>query len=291
MTAPYLPFFGDDHRLRMGLNVLEPKDWIEFGDDFEAQLAEKRRLFETRHDDIFAALPEAADAASELLALLHDHLTAQHGARYEVQGDQLLNKASGESWTAEPPSRHPLEIAGRLVQEDFCLLQPAGTTHRLVAASLCFPSRWRLAEKLGHGLDVIHGPVPGYAERLQTPVDRFLGLLQPDKPVWRLNWFIHDDPSLFQPARSPSIRPIDAETAGTHLWLRVERQTLRRLPKSGAIVFTIRTHLTPLAQALRTKEQTAELAALIRTMPADMRAYRQMESFDAPLLAWLESRI
>ena len=34
--------------------------------------------------------------------------------------------------------------------------------------------------------------------------------------------------------------------AGAGLFLRVERQTLRRLPQSGAIVFTIRVYVTAL---------------------------------------------
>ena len=179
--------------------------------------------------------------------------------------------------------------SGRLVQEDFCILLPAASTYSLAAASLCFPSRWRLAEKLGHGLGAIHGPVPGYGERLEAAVDRFLGMLQPEKPVWRLNWFIHDDPSLFQPVRRPSAHRIGAEDAGDHLWLRVERQTLRRLAASGAVIFTIRTHLTPLARAIRTEGDAADLAATIRGMPAIMRAYRQMEGFEAGLLGWLDA--
>ena len=93
----------------------------------------------------------------------------------------------------------PLDIAGRLVQEDLCILQEVDGELRLTAGVLCFPNRWRLSDKLGRPMMAIHEPVPSYAERLGKPVDRFIGLLAPDRPVWRLNWSLMDNPMLFQP--------------------------------------------------------------------------------------------
>ena len=46
--------------------------------------------------------------------------------------------------------------------------------------------------------------------------------------------------------------------------LRSERQTLRRLPRSGAIVFTVRTYKTPLEQLAREPGMAARLAAALR---------------------------
>ncbi len=40
--------------------------------------------------------------------------------------------------------------------------------------------------------------------------------------------------------------PITAENAGTRLQTRCERETLSRFPKTGAILFTIRTHMRKL---------------------------------------------
>ena len=68
------------------------------------------------------------------------------------------------------------------------------------AASLCFPSRWRLLDKIGKPLAAVHGPVPLYAERLAGPVDRFMRNLKPGHIASRLNWSLLDDPALFQPA-------------------------------------------------------------------------------------------
>jgi hypothetical protein len=177
------------------------------------------------------------------------------------------------------------------VQEDLCLLAAADDgPYRLVAATLCSPARWRLADKIGRPLAAIHAPVPGYAEALERPVDRFFGRLAAERPVWRLNWSLFDDPTPFQPADRPLKAAIDAATAGERLFLRVERQTLRRVQRTGAVVFTIRTHVTRLDRAIATRASAAELAALVRALPEATRRYKQIAPVAAPLLAWLDAR-
>ena len=287
--APYLPFEGGRFRLALGLMPLPIARWLEIDRRLAADLAAKRALLETRHGEVFAALPEAAAAASELLALLAAHLPRHHPEIYRRAGDWLRNALTGESWDVARPLLHPLDLAGRLVQEDLCLLRGEGGAYRLVAASLCSPARWRLAEKLGHPLAEIHAPVAGYAAKLAAPVDRFFATLKAGRLVWRLNWGIVDDPAPFQPVAPPP-RPITATTAGERLWLRVERQTLQRLPASQAVVFTIRTHITRLDRAIGDGAAAGELAAALRDMPEDSRRYKHIARFAAPLLDWLDAR-
>lgn len=289
-AAPYLPFDGGRFRLMMGLMPLAPAEWIQIDEHFAAELAAKRQLFETRRPEVFATLPEAEMPAAELLALLADHLPRWHPACFRRDGKNLVNAATGESWSTEKPPFHPLELAGRLVQEDLCLLSAAGGAYRLVGAALCSPARWRLADKIGQPLGAIHGPVPGYAETLERPVDRFFSILKPEKPVWRLNWGIYDDPAPFQPVAPAVARTVTADNAGEALWLRVERQTLRRLRESGAILFTIRTYITPLGAAITGAEAAAELAASIRDMPAQTRHYKHIDPIAPALLLWLDRR-
>jgi hypothetical protein len=289
-TAPYLPFLEGRYRMAMGLQPLSAAEWIEIDDYCGAQLAEKRRLLAEKPAEIVIALPSARAAADELLALLADHLCTVHGARFGRDGPHLVNRLTGERWNVASPERHPLELCGRLVQEDFCLLQRDGAHHVLVGGSLCFPSKWRLADKIGRPIAAVHAPVPGYGEALERPVDRFFDALKPGRLVWRLNWLIHDDPALFQQGGGPTPPPPTAAQAGDALWLRVERQTLRRLPQTGAVVFTIRTHVTALKDAITAPDQAAALAAAVRSMPPAIVAYRHMAHFVPPLLAWLDAR-
>src|SRR6185295_18543550 len=116
------------------------------------------------------------------------HLCAVHGGAFQRAGADIVNRMTDERWNLAAPTVHPLELCGRLVQEDFCLVQRDGDRHCLVGASLCFPSRWRLADKIGRDIAFVHGPVPGYDTTLARPVDRFFDTLKPERLVWRLNW-------------------------------------------------------------------------------------------------------
>jgi dimethylamine monooxygenase subunit A len=291
-AAPYLPFDGGRFRLMMGLMPLPTAEWIECDSNLVQDLAAKRNLLETRHAEVFAALPEAEAPAAELLCLLVDHLLLHQGGLFSHQGDQLFNAATGERWDLARSALHPLDLAGRLVQEDLCLMQRdgAGETYRLTGASLCSPARWRLADKIGRPLGAIHEGVPGYAEKLKRPVDRFFAALVPDRPVWRLNWGIVDDPAPFQPIAIRAALAATVDTAGERLWLRVERQTLRRLPETGAVVFTIRTHITPLDAAIASPGAAADLAAALREMPEATRRYKHIAPILPALLGWLDRR-
>jgi len=276
----------------MGLQPLPLEAWIEIDDAFAAQLSTKRTLADARHGEVFQALPEAKPASEETLRLLLQHLRQHHPDHFEFAGGELRNLLTGERWDIEHSRLHPLDQAGRLVQEDFCILQPDGENYRLTAGAVCFPSNWRLADKIGHTLADVHGPVPGYADRLEKPVDRSFNNLSADAIVWRANWAIHDTPTLFKATRDPEPATVTSANAGETLWFRVERQTLRRLPQSGAVLFTIRTHLTPLRQAIcdkkRARDTARNLAAVIRSMPDAVLHYRHMNGFRPALLDWLD---
>jgi hypothetical protein len=184
----YRPFLDGPWRLAMGLKALDLREWIEVDADFADQLAERRRLLEERHHEVCAALPEAAAGEAEVLELLLEHLPARFPDRYRRTDGRICNLVTGERFELVRWTGAPLELAGRLVQEDLCLLQGGAAAYRLVAGVLCFPSHWRLADKLGRPLAEIHEPVPGFAEGLAATVDRFFGNLQAARPVWRVNW-------------------------------------------------------------------------------------------------------
>jgi hypothetical protein len=286
----YTPFDGSPFRQAMGLMALKPADWIEIDGRYPADMAEKRRLLAERHGEVFAALPEAEAAARELHDLLVDHLTDRFSDRFGIEGGRIAERQTG-AVLALDGALHPLDRAGRLVQEDLCLMQPGPEGYRLTAASLCFPTRWRLADKLGKPMSGIHTPVPYYAEKLERPVDRFFDRLKADKPVWRLNWSLTDDPALFQPtghSRPDVNAAITADTARDLVFLRIERQTLRRLPDSGAICFGIRIYQNPLRD-LEAEPQTAgRLAEAVRQLPERVLAYKSVNVFKRPVLDYLD---
>jgi hypothetical protein len=235
--------------LGMGTRALDPASWLVADDAREHDLAAKARLLAERHGEVFAALdrPDVLAGSRDVLALVVDATG--------LEPDHAL---------------HPLDAAGRLVQEDLCLLVLRDGAPHLDAASLCFPSYWRLADKLGRPLAEVHEPVAHYADELAAKVDRFLARLPADRPVWRRNWSIHDDPAYFLPDATPP-RSVDPPEG---LWLRSERQTLRRLPTPGTILFTIRTQQVALATLRERPDVARRMAAAIDAWSPELVAYK-----------------
>jgi hypothetical protein len=67
-------------------------------------------------------------------------------------------------------------------------------------------------------------------------------------------------------------RPAPPKPLPERMRLRVERQTLRRLPRSGAIVFMIRVYLTPFAEL--GPGEAGRLAAAIRGVKEQEAVHR-----------------
>jgi hypothetical protein len=249
-TAP--PF------VRMGTRGLRGQPWLLGGADVADQLVERRRILAEHRDDVVAALPGTEAAVTELSALV-----GREG-------------------------RGSLRRLGELVAEDLCLVVDGV----LVAGVVCFPSHWRLRDKLGLPMAAVHGPVPDYDVELGAKVDRFLGRLRPGlgNGVWRRNWTVHHRPDLHAPdVPPPPDPPITAADAGGRLWFRSERQTLTRLPGTGAVVFTIRTQQVPLGTLADRPELRRRLAAGVAAWPPHQVAYRGGEALRQPLLSWLDA--
>lgn len=279
-SAPAPPSWLDELVLRpgppwlaMGVRTLDLEQWLVRDDRFAEEMALKGHLLATRHDEVFAAQPGCADASREVLGLIRAWLLAHPGVAPTVPPD---------------PGLHPLDAAGRLVQEDLCVLIAADGRYRLEGASLCFPSHWRLHEKLGRSLAAIHDPVPHYAEELAAKVDTFFDRLRMDRPVLRRNLSIHSHDELFRPEPHESTASFPTDPSGVdQVWLRSERQTLVRLATPGAVLFTIKTQQCPVT-ALRERPEIARaLAAKLRAEHDDLAATGATIPFPLWLAGWL----
>jgi hypothetical protein len=236
----------------MGMRPLEESAWLEVDDHFDDELALKASLLATNYDDVVATNPLGDEGSRELLDEVVRFLSDRYPSRP----------------TSTSSDEHPIVRASRLVQEDLCVLVK-DDAWRLRAACVCFPSRWLLATKINTTLDEIHGPVPGYGQELARPTNGFFDRLTPERSFWRLNWTLLDSPILFQPTTSRA-----APSGDLADWsFRVERQTLRQLPQSRAVIFTIRTYVTSAATlSERDSQFVSTLLHSLETAPASTQA-------------------
>lgn len=108
---------------------------------------------------------------------------------------------------------NPMHLLGRLLQNDFVLMEKRGAEHVLSAAVLCFPASWRLREKAGQPLTNIHVPVAEYDNDLARRVQRLFDGIQVGRPLWRFNQLWYDDPELFQPRSALEPRRVTGGSA------------------------------------------------------------------------------
>ena len=217
-----------------GTRPISPDEWIICDDAFSQQMALRDELIKTRRDKVLAISDQAYEAAVELSKMALEFSIKSLG--YQKSNDEVIRP---DEVSLKIDLSDPMEFLGRLVQNDFCILQKVGEEHVLTAASLCFPASWSLEEKFLKPLIDIHTPVKEYNEEIAKRVQRLFDGLQVSRPVWRFNALYYEDPHLFQPRsiNQPRKKPAPNQVN----YFRSERQTLIKLPETRAIVFGIHT--------------------------------------------------
>jgi len=237
--------------LKMGLVALSEAEWLQPQPD----LAVRATAFDAQPDSV-QMLPEGEAPGRDLAAMLG------------VSGG--------------------LEQAARSAWEDICLLtrRDGEAIYRLVGAAVAFPTDWRPQDKLGLPLIALHAPIHGYAAHLASGVDHLMDKLVPGKIFGRCNWFISPTPALRWVGDDPAVAfaLATSENAGETLFVRCERQTLRKLPRTGAIVFTIGVHVAPLGSL--SPANVARLAQALATIPEDEAERRGAPHFAPALQAY-----
>lgn len=222
-------------------------EWLRADEAFGAQLAEKERLIAENRAAVIASIAGADDAMSELLTVVIAELVQSPG--YEFLGSGL-RRPDGE--IVDFDIHDPLGTLSRLVQEDFCILEKRGDEHVMTAALLCFPAAWTLSEKIGKPLTGIHVPVASYDDGVAKRVQRLFDGVQPGRPLWRSNLLCYEQFDLFQPHAEGKPRPVGNVDSP---YERSERQTILRLPGTGAVVFSIHTSVVQNSGALASQER------------------------------------
>ncbi len=243
----------------IGLKPISMDAWLEGGEADPA--SRKDPLFADRRGLVWAEAEGSRPAQAEAALLVEAALGA----------------------APAPADLPPLFAAARRVADDLCLMEKRDGQWRLTALSLSAGSFFTAEEVIGRSLAELHGPVTGFAERLLVPRAADLrgpapgagaGASQLDGAEFRRTAHadLGADPRPHRRDRSGR--------AGRALSLRIERQTLRRLPQTGGALFTIRVWLAPLESLADDPARLAAFAHAWRTAHPDLRAYKRFDLYD-----------
>lgn len=299
---PYRPF-KHNYFVTMGIRSLNFEDWIELDSDWtKFHERKKQRLAQENNEELWAVDPRAEDAAYETLELLVDYLPARYPTLFETTatGIRIIPTDEEFNTTSRPTPVNPMVIVANLLQDDVAIMIEDGDgQYYLRAGAILLAGFWRLKDKIHLPLYRIHtdGDVPEYKEKLQTPMDRFFTKLTPDKGVCRNNYFIQTDEDV---AWSHAIGPEDSDEIGWYtaqaatdaerLMFRSERQSLRRLPRSGGILFTIRTYFLPVKDIAAEPYVPRRLLNGIKAWSPNVAGYKGLEKYGECLIPYLEAK-
>lgn len=188
----------------------------------------------------------------------------------------------------------PMEYITRQCQGDFTLQDQRDGDLWVDSGMITSQADWSLDFDVGMSFKEWHAPVPlapelGVFDRAL----KFLLMLQQGRPVRRLNWTMTINPRL---DTSPETYPqwgkdrttVTPENVGNKVHLRVELQGLWRLPRSNAIVFSIRGYLIKLDELVTVPKWGRRLHRVLRDLHPDIAAYKGLSRYRDTTVKWLE---
>jgi hypothetical protein len=266
----YFPHVQNPNVLSMGLQQMVSPRWLEF--DYEAKCFYQNKLaqYNNNQQNTYRALEESIPAQAEFRELLLRYLLAQHSDVFKKKAGLLMAPALDLQWKLNGDEN--LWQSSLWIPDDVCILLPAADDYKLVAASLAAPSNWHLTKKFGQPLAAIHNPIPDFDKQLTPSIQRFLRHLKVEHPIQRFNWSVQPNNDLSWLDNNEA-----ALTQDTKLFWRVERQTLRRLGKTGAVVFTIKVIIHSIDELAK---QADSYKALLKAIDNSTEAIKGYKDFN-----------
>ncbi|KAI9751140.1 MAG: Zn finger-containing GTPase- Activating Protein for ARF [Chaenotheca gracillima] len=268
IPRPYRPFRWAYHQT-MALTKLEPDWWLELEKTYVSRIADRKRLYEQFGKMVLDYLPGSEFACKELMEISLQFLIARYPMHFSLSDDKLTFHNGLLHNSTDLKSMHPLLVLLENVPEDFAVMlrNPDNGFYYFRAGVICSSLGWNVATKLGKQLHEIHEPIPDYKEKMQFSMDRYFSKMPTDRPIQRGSWGLEVDTPLFMPPGDPHEAHRDTQSPDlplSRVHLRVDWQTLRRLPLSAAIIFNFKALFTPV-EAFRDEPYVPALCQRVLT--------------------------
>ena len=271
LNRMHLPFLSNPDVLHMGLSEGREESWLEIK-PLRNSFSNKIELLKNFSHEILFENNEFQSANMNFFEALKTYLSTYYADEYTFKKESIDIYLGDFSNKINLIKKTDLELMSCLIPEDILILVPESENYILRSAAVFSPSNWDLKSKINKSLDIIHEPVPGYEKTLSTKVNSFLNRLPASRIFERFNWSIYPSEKLFFHPRYP-----DLINENNELFLRVERQTFRKLNDSSAIMFTIGVHNYPLMEVLKIKGAPESLMSAIKIMPESMEIYKGLD--------------
>ncbi|KAI0112083.1 hypothetical protein GGR51DRAFT_54874 [Nemania sp. FL0031] len=257
---PVFDPYKTPYRLGLDMGTITTSDLILMDESYLEHISKRKQLVQDFRNSVIGVEEGAHAAVKEMYSwLTSTYLPIRYPTMFELTEStgspaSIRNLVDGEAYPLEPPQsmEDALGILGSLIDEDLLFMLPSKNKgedeYTLLAFVNCFANGPHTKERLGKGMSDIHGALPGYREHLAKQVNDWFRNLKTGRIVKRLNWAITDDKRMFVPeGHVPFKNKTESDFDIEKTYVRSERQTLRRLPHSGAIVFSLRTYIYTIA--------------------------------------------
>lgn len=244
------------------MRVVPGSEQFRANPEAKAIFEQRKKLLARYPNKIIGVLPseeaEVKKAAMEQFAFMLDELPEKSSTIYSREGDHLVNLLTGDRASAKELSRmsarQALEKLGQFVPDDLILMKKFGEEYRVVGGNLAAPTHWDMDFALGKSITEIHENLPGtpqsnaaFSKMINGVLDRTLTSAD---VVRRNNWFIESDPRYSLPGYQTSTysgpKSITKENYRDSTFFRTERQTMRGLPESKMVTFSICPYVYPM---------------------------------------------
>ena len=248
------------------------------------------------------SLPHMITAEWDLVELLMESMAKHYPEHFALtrEGDawHWVNRplgidqrfTFGDTATLPHP---PMEYITRQCQGDFALLDQRLGNLWMDAGMITGQADWSLDFDIGMNFMEWHAPVPlakdmGVFERAL----KFLLNLQQGRPVRRLNWTMTINPRLDTSPENydkwgRDRTTVTAENVGEKVHLRVELQAMWRLPRSNAIVFSIRAYMISMNELVTVPKWARRFHRVLRDVRGELAEYKGLSRYRDTTVAWL----
>lgn len=232
---------------------MEPDWWLEVENTYTSRVNERKELFQKYGKMVLDYLPGSELGCKELMEICLQFYCARYPSYFSLSADKKIFHNGLLKEDTDIKSMHPLHVLLNNIPEDFAIMlrNENDGMYYFRAGVICSSLGWNVGTKIGLQLKEIHQPIPDYKEKMSFSMDRYFSKMPTNAPIQRGSWGLEVGSPLFMPPGDPHEKLRKSQQESLKIEdcnLRVDWQTLRRLPLSGGIVFNFKALFTPIQE-------------------------------------------